>query len=427
MKSLSFNTRSTPARILLAAAVLAACGIAYFAVQWNFASAIAWRLDPAAPEAALLAPYLVEISPRDPTAHFFLAQFHEKSFEPGSEELAIASYRRAVELSPQNYIYRLALAKALSSAGEFDAAALEFQRTLELAPNNSNVQWVYGNFLIRRGAVDDGFRMIARAVEGNEGYAMPAVALAMQIFEGDVDKLRTAMPDSENLEMALALNLVSAKRFDDAMAAWRRISAAGMTERIRTFGSSMADRFIGMKSYAAGAAIMKDISGRPAAEAGTVNDPGFEAGVKMRDAGTFDWQIGKGAEPQITLTESGVRAGRYSLLVIFNSFATADFREISQIVLAEPNVEYELEVWYRSDLKTDAKYYWEVLDAATGAPLARTPALGATAEWTSAKAAFKLPAGGDAVKLQFVRDGCVGPTCPTTGRIAFDDITVRKL
>jgi tetratricopeptide (TPR) repeat protein len=412
---------------MLVAAVIAACAVTYFAVQWNFASAIAWRLDPAAPEAALLAPYLVEISPRDPTAHFFLAQFHEKSFEPGSEELAIASYRRAVELSPQNYIYRLALAKALSSAGEFDAAAQEFQRTLELAPNNSNVQWAYGNFLIRRGAADDGFRMIAKAVEGNEGYAMPAVALAMQIFEGDAEKLRSAMPDSENLELALALNLVAAKRTDDAMDAWRRISAAGMTDRIRTFGKTMAERFIGNKNYAAAAAIMKDISGTAAAKAGTVNDPGFEAGVKMRDAGTFDWQIGKGSEPQITLTESGVHSGRYSLLVIFNSFATADFREISQIVLAEPNVEYEFEAWYRSDLKTDAKYYWEVLDAVTGAPLARTPALVPTAEWASAKAVFKLPAGGDAVKLQFVRDGCVGPTCPTAGRIAFDDVNIRKL
>lgn len=427
MKGLTLKTRNVFGRVLLVTAVIAACVTAYFAVRWNFASAIAWRLDPAAPEAALLAPYLVEISPGDPTAHFFLAQFHEKSFEPGSEELAIASYRRAVELSPQNYVYRLALAKALSSAGDTDAADAEFERAVELAPHNSNVQWVYGNFLIRQGRSEDGFRMIATAVEGNEGYAMPAVTLAMQIFEGDVERIRAAMPDSENLEFALALNLVSAKRFDDAMSAWRRISAAGMTDKVRTFGSSMAERFIGFKSYAAGAAVLKDIGGKPVADLGAVNDPGFEAGVKMRDAGTFEWQIGKGAEPQITLTESSVRAGRYSLLIIFNSFATADFREVSQIVLAEPNVEYEFEVWYRSELKTEAKYYWEVIDAASSAPLTRTPALVPSAEWAPAKASFKLPAGGDAVMLRFVREGCVGPTCPTAGRIAFDDITLRKI
>ncbi|QQS32212.1 MAG: tetratricopeptide repeat protein [Acidobacteriota bacterium] len=427
MKDLTLKTRNVFGRILLVAAVIAACAVAYFGVQWNFASAIAWRLDPAAPEAALLAPYLVEISPRDPTAHFFLAQFHEKSFEPGSEELAIASYRRAVELSPQNYVYRLALAKALSSAGEADAAAAEYERTIELAPNNSNVQWVYGNFLIRQGRSDEGFRMISAALYGNDGYAMPAITLAMQIFEGDLSKLRNALGGSDNLEMALAYYLVNDKRYDDAMAAWQTVVDRGKTEKTAMFSESLADRFIGARRFAPAAVILNNLNGKPVAEAGAVNDPGFEAGVKMRDAGTFEWQIGKGAEPQITLTESGVRSGRYSLLIIFNSFATADFREVSQIVLAEPNMVYEFEAWYRSDLKTDAKYYWEVTDATAGALLARTAALAPSAEWAPAKASFKLPAGGDAVILRFVRDGCVGPTCPTAGRIAFDDITLRKL
>lgn len=427
MKDLTLKTHNASGRILLAAAVIGACVTAYFAVQWNFASAIAWRLDPAAPEAALLAPYLVEISPNDPTAHFFLAQFHEKSFEPGSEELAIASYRRAVELSPQNYVYRLALAKALSSAGEADAAAAEFERTAELAPHNSNVQWVYGNFLIRQGRADEGFRMISAALSGNDGYAMPALTLAMQIFEGDLAKLRNALGDSDNLEMALAFYLVNDKRFDDAVAAWQKVIDRGKTDKTAMFSESLADRFIGAKRYSHAAKILQDLSGKPVAETGSVNDPGFEAGIKMRDAGTFDWQIGKGTDPQITLTESGVRGGRYSLLIIFNSFATADFREVSQIVLAEPNTEYELEVWYRSDLKTDARYHWDVLDGATNVTLAKTPELKPTSEWTAAKATFRVPQGSDAVMIRFMREGCVGPTCPTAGRIAFDDITLRKL
>ncbi|MBX3293462.1 MAG: hypothetical protein KF881_11300 [Acidobacteria bacterium] len=400
---------------------------AYFAVQWNFASAIAWRLDPAAPEAALLAPYLVEISPNDPTAHFFLAQFHEKSFEPGSEELAIASYRRAVELSPQNYVYRLALAKALSSAGEADAAAAEFERTAELAPHNSNVQWVYGNFLIRQGRADEGFRMISAAVESDERYSMPAATIALQVFEGDLGRLRAALGDETNLEMALAFHLVPEKRFDEAMAAWRKVFDRAMNEKTGAFSDALADRMIGMKRYSLAATIRKELISRSVAETGSVNDPGFEAGIKMRDAGTFDWQIGKGTDPQITLTESGVRGGRYSLLIIFNSFATADFREVSQIVLAEPNTEYELEVWYRSDLKTDARYHWDVLDGATNVTLAKTPELKPTSEWTAAKATFRVPQGSDAVMIRFMREGCVGPTCPTAGRIAFDDITLRKL
>lgn len=426
MKELIIKTDSLTARVMIVAIVAAVCVLTYFAALWNFASAIAWRLDPAAPEAAVLAPYLVELSPTDPTTQLFVGQYYEKSFEPGSEELALAAYRRSVELSPHNYIYRLALAKALSSAGDYDNALREFEMALELAPNNSNVQWAFGNFLVRRGRIDEGFALIGKAAAANEGFATPAVTLALQIFEGDLNKMRSAMADSQNLDAAMALQLTAAKRYDDALACWRAMSAGGMTDRVRQFGEVLAERFVGMRAYGPAAKVLGDIYGRPPARPGLVNDPGFESGVKMRDAGTFEWVIGKGSEPQITLTETGVHQGRYSLLVIFNSFATADFREISQIVLVEPNTDYEFELWYRSDLKTQAGYYWEAIDANNGTLLVRTPALANTAGWAAAKASFRTGAASDAVMLRFLRDGCVGPTCPTVGRIAFDDITIRR-
>jgi hypothetical protein len=415
------------ARMMILAIAAAVCIVTYFAARWNFANAIAWRLDPAAPEAAFLAPYLVELSPNDPTTHFFLAQYHEKSFEPGSEELALSAYRRSVELSPHNYIYRLALAKALSSAGDYDAALAEFEKALELAPNNSNVQWAFGNFLVRRGRIEEGFAMIGMAAAANEGYAMPAVTLALQVFEGDVNRIRSVMADSQNLNAALAVQLTSAKRYDEALERWRAMLSGGLTDRVVTFGNSLVERFVGMRAFVPAAKVLEDLRGGPPARVGAVNDPGFESGVKMRDAGTFDWVIGSGAEPKITLTESGVHQGQYSLLVMFNSFATADFREISQIVLVKPNTDHEFGLWYRSDLKTQASYYWEVVDAVNGTLLARTPDLMPAAEWASAKASFRTTATTDAVMIRFRRDGCVGPTCPTVGRIAFDDVTINEV
>ena len=62
----------------------------------------------------------------------------------------------------------------------------------------------------------------------------------------------------------------------------------------------------------------------------TISNGSFENGLKLRNAGLFEWQIAEGGEPQIGLSESVKRTGRYSLFLTFNSFQAVEFRTVWQ-------------------------------------------------------------------------------------------------
>jgi len=112
---------------------------------------------------------------------------------------------------------------------------------------------------------------------------------------------------------------------------------------------------------------------------------------------------------------------------MFNSFKAVAFRSISQTVAVVPGAEYEFEVFYRSDVKTSAILKWEIADAGTSATIASTDPMTPVPDWTSLKTTFKVPPDSDGVIIRFVREGCVGSTCPTNGKISFDDISIRRL
>ncbi len=106
---------------------------------------------------------------------------------------------------------------------------------------------------------------------------------------------------------------------------------------------------------------------------------------------------------------------------------TAGFRSTEQTITVVAGVRYEFEVFYRSDVKTAATLNWEVIDAATLGTLSTTPPLAPAADWTSLKAAFTVPADSDGIIIRLSRTGCNGPSCPMTGRLSFDDLTLRRL
>jgi len=51
----------------------------------------------------------------------------------------------------------------------------------------------------------------------------------------------------------------------------------------------------------------------------------------------------------------------------------------------------------------------------------------AVPDWTSFKVRFKVPTDSDGIVIRLIREGCVGSTCRTTGKISFDDISIRRL
>ena len=191
----------------------------------------------------------------------------------------------------------------------------------------------------------------------------------------------------------------------------------------------MIGQLVTAKHYQLAARVAADLQVNDAEKpvVGQVGNGGFENGIRLKNPGIFEWQIADGSEPQIGLSDTQKRSGKYCLWMSFNSLETAAFRSVSQIAAVVPGAGYELEVFYRSDVKTSATLKWEIADLTTSAPLASTPPIVPAGDWTPLRVKFTMPIGSDGILIRFVREGCNGPSCPTSGKVSFDDFSLRRL
>ncbi|MEQ1606065.1 MAG: carbohydrate binding domain-containing protein [Pyrinomonadaceae bacterium] len=417
------------AKAALVAAALICVVSAFFFIRWNFANAIASRLDLKRPESKLVIDWLIGLGPSDPQTHYAAAALFEKTFDPGDLTRSLNEYETAAALSPNNYLMWINVSRARNLNGDTAGSEAAIKRALELAPNYSAVQWAYGNLLIREGNTDDGFKLAAKAAESNADLARSAVVLALQIYDGDLAQVRRLLGDSEAINSALATALIGQDRADDAVESWSKLPEQAKTTTYKKLGDDLAQKLLSAKKFRLAARVAADLTvdGTEKLVVGQIANGGFENAIKLRGAGPFEWQIADGAEPQIGQSDSQKRSGKFGLFLMFNSFDAAHFRSVSQTVAVEPGGVYEFEGFYRSDLKTSAALKLEIADAASTATIASTPAFALAGDWTTLKAKFIVPAGTDGIVIRLAREGCNGPACRITGRLSFDDLSIKRL
>lgn len=414
-------------KVALGALAVVCLVMTWFSVRWHFANAVAPNFDRRLPQSPMIADWLIEVAPSDPLVRQAAASTYERTFDADDLARALAEYEAAAAASPHNYLNWLNLGRVRSQSGDVAGAEAAFVRAEQLAPNYAAVQWAYGNFLLRSGRSDEGFALMARAAQANTDYARSAALTALQLFDGDSAQAVAVMGDSDASRAAMQTALIEMDRPEDAAAVWLTIGEGARKARYREAGTKLASDLMTKKHFALAASVLASLGEGTGGARGQMGNGGFEDGVKLREAGPFEWQIADGASPRIGLSEERPHSGRYSLAVIFNSFDTAAFRSISQVVVVEPGRQYEIEGFYRSDVKTASNLRWEVAEAPAGSVLARSEPLQPTAEWTRFTLRFTVPAGVDGVMFRFTRDGCTGASCPTTGTIAFDSLSLRAL
>ena len=413
------KTDSPLSRIILGAAVLACLCLIWFFGKWSFANAVSVRAD--LPEIAEL---MIALAPSDPQTHFAAAVLRERTFDPSDAEISLAEYDASTALTPNNYLSWLALGKALERAGDANAAELAFKRSLELAPNYADVQWAYGNWLIRSGRSTEGFAMIRLAVGGKPELLPAATSMVMQLLDGDSEQVRTILGNTPDVNAALTGYFIGQKRLDEAVSAWERMGFAAVDIKYRALSDSLvAQLAAGYRFRLAGktmSSIAADANTFPGV--GRITNGDFESQIKLRDAKLFEWQIGAGTDPQIGLSEGQPHGGRYCLLLIFNTMQAAEMRPITQTVAVEPSSLYAVEGFYRSELKGSVAL--EIADASTGKSLGRSIPFGPQAEWSKFRVEFQAPGSIDGVIIRLVRDGCISSVCPISGKLWIDDISM---
>lgn len=371
---------------------------------------------------------LVDAAPDDPNVRLLAGVYYEKTFDVADLNRSLSEYQRAADLDASNYTNWLAVAQAKDRLGDTDAAEAAFKRSLALAPNYADIQWAYGNFLFRQGRGEEGFSLIARSASGNPELAGSAVAIATQITGGDISQVHELLGSEPVVNAALAQVFLAQKKYDYAIRAWAMIPAGLREEKYRDTGQQLISSSFDLHCYRAAATIAADLtaddSSRPVV--GQVLNGGFENGVKLRNASTFEWQIAESGEPQIGLNEAQKHGGRYSLAVVYNGVRSVGFRDISQLIAVDPGSRYRFELWYRSSLKTEGKFQWQIVDAATNKVLAVTSEMTPADSWTAVSTSFAVPTDIDGIKLMLVRSGCTSSACPATGTVMFDDASLSK-
>ncbi len=413
---------------LIALAVLCVAA-AWFFVKWNFANTVAYGMDTNRPELKAVAELLVQTAPDDPLTHLAAAQMLEKTFEEADLARSLTEYEAAAGLAPNNFSLWMELGKAYDRSGEDAKAEAAFRRALELAPNYSAVQWAFGNSLVRHRKTDEGFVLIAKAAASDTLYSNPAVSTALQLFDGDIGTVRHALGDTSGTNAALASVLAAQTKFGEAVDAWSLLAAEDKRTTFKPMGDKLVEQLAAAKKFQLAARVTGDLSpdGSEKPVVGQIANGGFESEVKLRKAGIFEWQIAEGPAPQIGISEGEKHSGKHSLLMSFNTTDPGAFRSVAQTVPVVPGAVYELEIFYRSDLKTTAVFRWEIADAVTGTAFASTPAIAAAGDWTSLKAKFTVPAASDGVVIRFTRETCGAGSCPVNGKLSFDDISIRRL
>lgn len=406
--------------IILAILILLA---GYFAFNWTFGNMIALHAD-----TKELAETAIQMAPNDPQTYFSLAYLNEKSFSPEDLPLALANYEKAVSVSPSDYRLWLSLGKIREQSGDNKGAVAALRKAVELAPNYSQVHWFLGNQLLRQGNDEEAYREIRKAVEGNPTYANPAVNMTWQIFDGDVGIISQKIGDSIPIKAALAPFLAKQKRFDEALSFWNSIPDQEKSTKYKINGQELLATFMEAKSFRQVLALQSQLNGSNAEKfnIGTIYNGDFEKNVPPSGAGTFDWQISEGPQPQISLDGSQKHGGERSLIFLFNSNTGQENRTVQQTIVVESGKNYKFEAFYRSDLKALSGLKWEIVDAADGKVLTSTTETAQTmANWTALNADFSTSSTTQAVILRLVKVPCKQNLCPISGKVWFDDLSLK--
>jgi hypothetical protein len=184
----------------------------------------------------------------------------------------------------------------------------------------------------------------------------------------------------------------------------------------------LVTELIAANRYQLAAEVQNSLGETDAVTPETIHNGSFEEGLKLENAGPFDWKFTAGAQPQPLQSTAQPHGGTKSLVLRFGSNDGNGLKQVFQTVIVKPGGKYTLHGFYRSDVKTSSQIVWQV--TALKNPIAEIPFGAAINNWTEFGGAFTVPANVDGVDLRLAVKGCGSPICPINGSLWLDDISL---
>ena len=371
----------------------------------------------------------IDFAPDDAAAHFAWANTKANSFDFNELPLAVGAYERAAALSPNDFRYWAALGKMRERVGDEVGAEKAVRKSVELAPNYTQVRWQFGNILLRRDKRAEAVAELRRATDSDPRFAPYFINLVAQFTPREEQaNLPAVVGDSIPVRAALVNFYATDKNFDRALETWQKLP----DKEKREAGEQFYKTLLANQKFRTALAVKNQTGASQSTlnQIGQFTNGDFESDAL--DAGTttneFYWQIAAGAQPVIAFDQRQKHNGARSLIMDYNSISGADFRGIAQTLAVEPNTKYQLELWAKTaDWKSGSPFYWEIVGA-NNQVLSKTNQIAAgNIDWQMLSAQFAVADQPEAVTVRLARATCAIPPCAVIGKVWFDDFNLKKI
>jgi Flp pilus assembly protein TadD, contains TPR repeats len=423
-----FNVRAPVKRVLLLVPVALALWGAWSAARWYMGNTFA-EFAPGVEEGGVeTARRAIELAPSDPLTYVSAANLEKRTLDPSRLQEAVRLYEEAVRRSPNDYRMWLGLGSGREQAGDTAGGEKALRKAVELAPAYAAPRWHLGNLLLRAGRTDEAFTELRRAADINPiQFRGQVFTLAWNIYGEDVKTMQRVLGDNAATRAQLAAFLAAREKSAEAVELWTGLSASEKKEH-RKMGEDLMKALYEKKQYRAAQELARDLELESADGVGQIANPGFENVIGAPGTSLFGWQLSPLQQTEITVVASQRHAGNRSLRITFNGYSRANFYNVSQLIVVEPNTRYRFEGYVRTqDLKSGGTPLIEaanvldnkVLGTSQPFPVGRN-------DWYPVTFEFSTPEKTEAIYLRTNRAFC-GDVCPIFGIIWYDDFNLQRL
>lgn len=338
--------------------------------------------------------------------------------------------RRAVNLSPYDYHFRLTLARVQEANGDRLAAEQSLEAARSLAPKYWDVNYRLANLLVREGKLAQSLDEFQIAVKGNENLLPGTLDLLWRASRGDVNAVQSVTGTNPRAKLALAQFLLKQQRPDDAANVFGNIDRS---TRIASpaESSSFLNAMIAAGKLEIARDLWSDLVGSDR-QSTIIWNGGFESDI-LKNFAQFDWLLARSEYASLSIDSSSSHGGSRSLRIEFVGRDTTQLdNEVKQLVLVRPGVRYTLECYAKTtDLITPEGPRVVIAEAGSSKWIAASePVAQGSNDWRRLTVDFVAPTSttesASAVYVSIKRKPKFSYDEPTRGAVWFDDFSMKQ-
>ncbi len=340
-------------------------------------------------------------------------------------EAAFQHAKKAVELAPSNFEYRVLLSAAAELKGDLSAAESALREAVRLASSNNNVRWQMANLCLRLGKIEESlkeFRFVAAA----EPTRLPNILnLVWRATSGDLTALEQVAGNDAQSKLIFAEFLIERERFDAASQVFSQTDRAYRLQWPQT--GRILDAFLKVGQWQLAERLWRDTMGYQNETTDSLLWNGSFEHATRKGFAQFDWQLNNSNYARLAI-QSGGRSGNKALrLAYLGADTTRLDREAQHWAIVQPGLAYRLECFAKPEkLVTDEAPQIAVLRADNREVIAASfPVLPGANDWQMLTADFIAPANLSAVIVVIKQTPQYRYTEPTQGGIWFDDFSLK--